>query len=69
MQPQLLRIPEVARLLGITELAARRMIERGTIPARRLGVRRIVVLRDELEAVLKSLPAVAEAIHNAQAVR
>ena len=51
----LYRIPDVAELLGCSETAARRMIERGHIPARRLG-RRIVVLPDELEQYLKSLP-------------
>ncbi len=48
------RVPDVARLLGCTEAAARRMIERGEIPSRRLG-RRVVVLPEDLEAHLKSL--------------
>ncbi len=48
------RVPDVARLLGCTEAAARRMIERGEIPSRRLG-RRVVVLPEDLEARLKSL--------------
>jgi len=50
-----LSVPEVANLLGKTELATRRMIERGELPARRWG-RRIVVLRDELEQHLHALP-------------
>jgi len=50
-----LRIPELAQLLGCTKVAARRMIERRLIPARRLG-RRVVVLRDELETYLRNLP-------------
>ena len=48
------RVPDVARLLGCTEAAARRMIERGEIPSRRLG-RRVVVLPEDLEDHLKSL--------------
>ena len=48
------RVPDVARLLGCSEAAARRMIERGEIPSRRLG-RRVVVLPEELEAYLRSL--------------
>ena len=56
-----LRIPEVARILGCTELAARRMIDRGEVPARRWG-RRVVVLRDELEAHLRALPPTREAM-------
>lgn len=51
----MLSVPEVANLLGKTELATRRMIERGELPARRWG-RRIVVLRDELERHLRGLP-------------
>jgi excisionase family DNA binding protein len=47
-------IPDVASLLGRTELATRRMIERGELPARRWG-HRIVVLRDELEQHLHAL--------------
>jgi len=50
-----LSIPEVADRLGKTELATRRMIERGELPARRWG-RRIVVLRDELEHYVHALP-------------
>lgn len=48
------RIPDLARLLGCSELAARRMVERGLIPSRRLG-RRVIVLSEELEAHLRSL--------------
>ena len=48
-------IPEVARLLGWTELATRRAVERGQIPARRWG-RRVVVLREDLDAHLRALP-------------
>jgi len=48
------RVPEVARLLGTTEAAVRRMIQKGAIPSRRLG-RRVIVLPEELEACIKSL--------------
>ncbi len=48
------RIPDVARLLGTTEAAVRRIIQNGDIPSRRLG-RRVVVLPEELEAHLQSL--------------
>jgi len=50
-----LSIPEVARLLGRTETATRRAIERGTIPSRKWG-RRVVVLAAELDTFLQSLP-------------
>jgi excisionase family DNA binding protein len=53
-----LLIPEVARRLGRTEIATRRAIERGQLPARRWG-RRVIVLADELEAYLRALPRVA----------
>lgn len=54
--PRILRIPDLARLLNCTELAARRMVERGEVPSRRWG-RRVVILTDELEAHLRGLPA------------
>ena len=49
------RVPDVARLLGCSEAAARRMIERGEIPSRRLG-RQDYDPPDELEEYLRSLP-------------
>jgi hypothetical protein len=49
------RIRDLVPILGWSELAIRREIERGTIPARRWG-RRIVILRDELETFLQQLP-------------
>lgn len=48
------RIPALARTLGLSEAAARRMVERGEIPSRKWG-RRVVVLRDDLQAYLASL--------------
>ena len=52
---RVLTIPEVARLIGRSELATRRAIERGQIPARHWG-RRVVVLPEELDAFLRGLP-------------
>ena len=48
-------IPDVARRLGKTETATRRAIERGQIPSRKWG-HRVVVLADELDEFLRSLP-------------
>jgi hypothetical protein len=48
-------IPDVARTIGKTEAATRRLIERGQIPSRRWGYR-VVVLADELEQFLRRLP-------------
>jgi excisionase family DNA binding protein len=50
-----LSIPEVARLLGRSEISTRRLIERGQLPARQWG-RRLVVLPEELEQFLRDLP-------------
>jgi excisionase family DNA binding protein len=55
--PAVLRIPDLAKILNTTELNCRRMIERGQVPARRLG-RRVIILRAELEVYLKGLPVV-----------
>ncbi len=55
-----LRVPDLARLFGCTPIAARRMVERGQVPGRRLG-RRVIVLRDELDAALRALPRAPEA--------
>jgi hypothetical protein len=52
---RVLGIPDVARVIGRSELATRRAIERGQIPARRWG-RRVVVLAEELDAFLRGLP-------------
>jgi excisionase family DNA binding protein len=55
-QPKAFSVSEVARLIGRTELATRRAIERGQIPSRKWG-HRVVVLADELDAFLRGLPA------------
>jgi hypothetical protein len=48
--------PKVALVLGLDDAATWRLIRDGLVPARSLG-RRIVVPRDELEALLRQLPA------------
>jgi excisionase family DNA binding protein len=50
-----LSVADLAAEIGKSELAARRMIERGQIPARRMGDR-IVILRSDLEEFLGALP-------------
>jgi len=50
-----LSVTALAKELGKSELAARRMVERGQIPARRLGDR-IIILRADLDQFLNSLP-------------
>ena len=54
-QPRVLDIPQVARIINRTELATRRAIERGQIPARRWGGR-VIVLADDLDKFLAALP-------------
>ncbi len=53
--PQILDIPQVAKIVNRSELATRRAIERGQIPSRRWG-RRVVVLATDLTAFLNKLP-------------
>jgi excisionase family DNA binding protein len=48
------RVPQVARLLGLSEHAVRRMIQRGQLPAHRLG-RRLFILQEDLAHVLQTL--------------
>jgi excisionase family DNA binding protein len=57
--PLALRVPDVARALGCTEANTRKMIDRGQIPARRLG-RRVIVLADELQRYLQQLQPAAK---------
>jgi hypothetical protein len=54
-QRVLYSIPELAAQIGRTPIAARRLVERGVVPSRRLGGR-VVILADELDSFLKSLP-------------
>lgn len=53
----ILKIREVAELLGDTPQAIRMRVYRGQLPARKWGGT-IVILREELEEWLKSLPKV-----------
>lgn len=50
-------IPRAAALLGLTEKALRRQVERGRIPFRRLG-RKLIFLESEIQAWLETLPGV-----------
>ena len=51
---------EVARLLGRSPKAIEHMVERGQLPYRKLG-RRVLFLREELEAFIEALPGVRPA--------
>ncbi len=53
----ILRVPELALVLGLSEGNIEQMLARGQIPCRKLGRRRIVLV-DELLAHLRSLPLV-----------
>jgi excisionase family DNA binding protein len=55
LQPRTLSVSEVARILGRSDHSTRRAINRGQIPSRKMG-NRVVVLSDELDAFLRSLP-------------
>lgn len=48
-------VNQVAELLGVSPAAVRNMIYRGNLPARRWGGR-LIVLREDLERFLRSLP-------------
>jgi excisionase family DNA binding protein len=60
MDPLILRIPDVARRLGLPADSVRHLVQTGALPARKLGGR-VVVLPDELDAFLRSLPKRGEA--------
>jgi excisionase family DNA binding protein len=55
VQPRILSVTEVAKILGRSDLATRRAINRGEIPSRKFGDR-VVILADELDAFLRNLP-------------
>jgi excisionase family DNA binding protein len=57
--PLVLRLPDVARALACSEVAARKLVQRGRIPSRKLG-RSVVVLVEELHAYLQSLAPAAK---------
>ena len=46
-------VDEAAQMLGISRSTAYECVQRGEIPARRFG-RRVVILRNELDALLTS---------------
>ncbi len=54
-KPAVLSVAALANELGKSELATRRMVERGQIPARRLGDQ-IIILRSDLDQFLNALP-------------
>ena len=56
VQPLVYQLTDVARLLGCKLSTARRLMEQGALPSRRLG-RKLIVLPEELDAHLKSLPS------------
>lgn len=49
-------VQEVGEFLGISPEAVRALVRRGKLPARRWG-RRLVFLKDELQAFFESLPS------------
>jgi len=55
IQPMIYHVNDVARILGCKPATIRRLLMRGLLPFRRLGSK-YIVLRDELEAYLRSLP-------------
>ena len=55
----ILKVNEVAELLGMSPQNVRVLVYRGRLPARRLGGR-LVFIRSELEEALKKLPRVVE---------
>jgi excisionase family DNA binding protein len=59
LEPQTYSVKEVAQLLGFAAPTVYRAIHEGKIPARRIGGR-IVVLREEFDAFVKSSPKARE---------
>jgi excisionase family DNA binding protein len=55
MQPEFLRVPEVATILGMSEKGVRWRIARGELPFRRWG-RSLLISRHDLTAFLAELP-------------
>jgi excisionase family DNA binding protein len=55
MRNRLLDVPETAAMLGRSENAIRRMVERRQIPYRKSG-RRVLFLESELKAFIEALP-------------
>jgi excisionase family DNA binding protein len=55
MRDRLLDVPETAAMLGRSENAIRRMVERRQIPYRKSG-RRVLFVESELKAFIEALP-------------
>ena len=58
MKDRLLDVPETAAMLGRSENAVRRMVERRQIPYRKSG-RRLLFLESELKALIEALPGLS----------
>ncbi len=58
MKDRLLDVPETAAVLGRSENAIRRMVERRQIPYRKSG-RRVLFLESELRAFIDALPGLS----------
>ena len=58
MKDRLLDVPETAAMLGRSENAVRRMVERRQIPYRKSG-RRVLFLESELRALIEALPGLS----------
>ena len=55
METKFLKVPEAAKLLGISERAAWKRLYRGELPYRRWG-KRVLIPVAELEAFMAALP-------------
>ncbi len=58
MKDRLLDVPETAAVLGRSENAIRRMVERRQIPYRKSG-RRVLFLESELRSFIDALPGLS----------
>ena len=58
MKDHLLDVSETAEVLGRSENAVRRMVERRQIPYRKAG-RRVLFLESELKAFIEGLPGLS----------
>ena len=60
LSPDLLKVPDIARLLGISKCKAHRMVNTGEIPAVRVGVGSVRVRREDYNAYLENLEPVVK---------
>jgi excisionase family DNA binding protein len=58
MRDRLLDVPETAAMLGRSQNAVRRMVERRQIPYRKSG-RRVLFMESELRAYIEALPGLS----------